>query len=407
LRQLNEVLEQRVEERTRAWEQANAALKDEDRRKDEFLAILAHELRNPLAPIANAIEILKRFEGDLELCREARDTMERQLGLLVRLVDDLLEVSRIRRGKIELRKSRVELATIVRQAVEAVEPFARRKEQVLRASIPEEPIVLDADAVRLTQVLGNLLNNACKFTPPRGRIDLTAERGGDHVTIRVRDEGIGIAPEQLHHIFEMFAQLNSSLERNEVGLGIGLTLVRNLVELHGGTVEAKSAGAGRGSEFVVTLPTARGDGRSAAIAKNVPADPAERRSSGLKVLLVDDNRDAAQTMAMLLKLDKHEVVTGSDGQEAVDTARRMRPDVVLLDIGLPTLNGYEAARQIRADLGDAVTLVAVTGWGQEEDRKKSKEAGFDHHLTKPVEPQALMKLVRDVAPSGRRTDGAR
>jgi signal transduction histidine kinase len=397
LRQMNELLERRVEERTRALERANAALKEEDRRKDEFLAILAHELRNPLAPIANAIEILKRFEGDVDMCRDARDTMSRQLTLLVRLVDDLLEVSRIRRGKIELRKSRVELAAIVRQAVEAVEPFARRKEHELKVSIPDEPIFFDADAVRLTQVVGNLLNNACKFTPAGGHIELTARRSGDRVLIRVRDDGMGIAPEQLNHIFEMFTQLDASLERSEMGLGIGLTLVRNLVELHGGRVEARSAGAGRGSEFIITLPVSADRPSPSENSAGPTLEPAERRSSGLKILLVDDNRDAAHTLAMLLRFDKHDVTTGSDGLEAVETACRIKPDVVLLDIGLPTLNGYDAARRIREELGRDVVLTAVTGWGQEEDRRKSKEAGFDYHLTKPVEPQALMQLVRNIA----------
>jgi signal transduction histidine kinase len=401
LRQMNELLEQRVEERTRDLERANAALKQEDRRKDEFLAILAHELRNPLAPIANSIEILKRFEGDVELCRQARDTMERQLVLMVRLVDDLLEVSRIRRGKIELRRARVELAAIVRQAVEAAEPFARRKGHRLEVTIPDEPITLDADSVRLTQVIGNLLNNACKFTPAGGRVALQAERVGEQVVIRVRDDGIGIAPDQVHRIFEMFTQLDASLERSEVGLGIGLTLVRNLVELHGGSVEARSEGAGRGSEFIVRLPIAAAGGPSgatpAAGSRVAAADSAERRPAGLNVLLVDDNRDALRTMAMLLRYDKHEVATASDGQEAVDAAGQIRPDVALLDIGLPTLNGYEVARRIREQLGSAVTLIAVTGWGQDEDRQKSKAAGFDHHLVKPVEPQALLKLIREIA----------
>jgi signal transduction histidine kinase len=407
LRQLNEALEGRVEERTRALERANAALKEEDRRKDEFLAILAHELRNPLAPIANSIEILKQFEGNGELCRQARDTMGRQLALLVRLVDDLLEVSRIRRGKIELRRSRVELSVIVRQAVEGVEPYARRKGQRVDVSIPAESIPLDADSVRLTQVIGNLLNNAAKFTPSGGHIELAVERKGDEVSIRVRDDGIGIAPEQLERIFEMFTQLDSSLERSEVGLGIGLTLVRNLVELHGGSIEARSAGTGRGSEFVIRLPVAEAgrmpsdDRASTTSAAARSTEPTVQRGAGLKVLLVDDNRDAAHTMAMLLRYDKHDVVIGADGLEAVETAARIEPDVVLLDIGLPTLNGYEAARRIREQLGDAVTLIAVTGWGQEEDRQKSKEAGFDHHLTKPVEPQVLMKMVRDLAPGSR------
>ena len=368
-----------------ARKQAEEDLKEAGRRKDEFLAMLAHELRNPLAPIRNALQLI-RLKGGGE--REpAMEMMERQVGQIVRLVDDLLDVSRVSRGNIELRKEQVELAAIVNHAVEAAGPPCERMEQELSITLPSQPIYLDADPIRLAQVVENLLNNACKFTPRSGRVRLTVEREGEYAVLRVRDSGIGIAADQLSRIFEMFVQVDTSLERTQGGLGIGLTLVKNLVEMHGGTVEARSPGAGLGSEFVVRLPVLTAYSR---LAPREP--PAAKPTLPRRILVVDDNRDAAESLAMLLKLSGHEVHTAHDGLDAVEAAAKFKPDVILLDLGLPKLNGYEAARRIRERRGDVV-LVALTGWGQEKDRRRSAEAGFDTHIVKPVDYNALTKLL--------------
>ncbi len=366
------------------------ALQDSDRRKDEFLAMLAHELRNPLAPIRNAVQIFRGKGLPIPELQWATDVVDRQVHQMTRLVDDLLDVSRITRGKIELRKERVELATVVSSAVDTSRPLIDKWGHKLTITIPPTAIHLDADATRLAQVLANLLNNAAKYTDHGGRISLSAEQHDHHVLIRVTDTGIGIAPEMLPRIFELFTQVDRTLERSEGGLGIGLTLVQRLVEMHGGTVEAHSDGRGKGSEFVVRLPLAAEvpGQRSAKEGADTTAPPTCR------ILVVDDNRDSADSLGMLLRMMGNNVHTAYDGLEAVGAAAAFRPDVVLLDIGLPKLNGYEAARQIRQQSGGAnIVLIALTGWGQEEDRRRTREAGFDHHLTKPLDLAVLQKIL--------------
>ena len=374
-----------------------ATLKEADLRKDEFLAMLAHELRNPLAPIRNAAQIFRAKAPPTAELRWASDVIDRQIRQMTRLVDDLLDVSRISRGKIQLRKQLTELSAVVDSAVEASRPLMEKWGHELTVSVPAEPILLEADVTRLAQVLSNLLNNAAKYTDHGGRIRLSAERHGRHVLIRVKDTGIGIPPDMLRGIFDMFAQADRSLERSEGGLGIGLTLVQRLVEMHGGSVEARSDGPGTGSEFLVSLPLAehaRGQRPPAAAGGDqaVPSPPARR------ILIVDDNADAADSLAVLLRMMGNEVYTAHDGLEAVGAAAAFQPDVVLLDIGLPKLSGYEVARRIREQArGSDVVLIAVTGWGQEDDRRRSREAGFDHHMTKPVEFGALQRLLAESA----------
>jgi PAS domain S-box-containing protein len=367
-------------------------LADADRRKDEFLATLAHELRNPLAPIRHAVELQRRAAGDSALMEKARSMMERQLAQMVRLIDDLLDISRITRGKLRLRKERVELAAVIRSGIEAARPLIDAQGHQLTVTLPPEPIHLDADSLRLAQVFSNLLNNAAKYTEKGGRIWLTAERQRSEVVVSVRDTGIGIATEHLSHIFEMFSQVAPALERSQGGLGIGLALVRGLVELHGGNVEARSAGLGKGSEFLVRLAVVA----TAAPPRAETGGDGEKFTAAarLRILVVDDNRDAADSLAIMLRLAGHEVEMANDGLEAVQAAGAFRPDVVLLDIGLPRMNGYEAARHIREQpWGKDMPLIALTGWGQEEDKRRAQEAGFDHHLTKPVEAEAIQKVL--------------
>jgi signal transduction histidine kinase/ActR/RegA family two-component response regulator len=383
-KRLEEELRHRVEQ-----------LADADQRKDEFLATLAHELRNPLAPISNAVELIGRANGDSAMLEKARCMMERQVGQLVRLVDDLLDISRITRGKVQLRKERVELAGVVRDAIEAARPRIDAQAHELTVALPHEPVLLDADPTRLEQVISNLLNNAAKYTEKGGRIWLTAERQAGDVIVSVRDTGIGIAAEHLAHIFEMFSQVSPALERSHGGLGIGLALVKGLVELHGGSVQAQSSGAGFGSEFTVRLPIVE----AAVSAPQQPDDRREQCRCGKKchVLIADDLRDSVESLAMMLHMAGHDVHTAHDGLEAVQAAAVFHPDVVVLDIGMPRMNGYEAARHIRKQpWGQKMVLVALTGWGQEEDRRRSLEAGFNHHLTKPVKPAALEQLLADL-----------
>ncbi len=380
----------RVEDELR---RAEAALKEADRRKDEFLATLAHELRNPLAPIRNALQIL-RLSPDRKTREDARCLMQRQLEQMVRLVDDLLDLSRISGGKLELRKEQVSLAEVVNSAVETSRPLIDHMGHELTVTLPNQTITVDADLSRLAQVFSNLLNNSAKYTDRGGRIWLTVEQEGSDVLVSVKDSGIGIAANQLPRLFEMFSQVDSSLERSQGGLGIGLTLVKRLVELHDAQIEVRSEGLGQGAEFVVRLPVV-----VRASAPPVPAEeeePAAPKSS-LRILIVDDNRDGADSLVMLLRIMGNDTRTAYDGQQGVDVAEEFRPEVMLLDIGLPKLNGYEACRRIRQQpWGKSVVLIAMTGWGQEDDRRRSQEAGFDHHMVKPVDPQDLMKLLAEL-----------
>ena len=367
-----------------------AELSAAHRRKDEFLATLAHELRNPLAPIRNGLQLMKLAGGQAATVEQARSMMERQLTQMVRLVDDLVDVSRISRDKVELKREQVELAAVVNSAVETSRPLVEQMGHQLTVTLPDQPVVVDADLTRLAQVFLNLLNNAAKYSDRGGNIQLIVERQGSDVVVTVKDTGIGIDADQLPRIFEMFMQVDRSLEKSQGGLGIGLTLVKRLVEMHGGRVEAKSEGPGKGSEFVVRLP--------------VVIEPSKARQSGdeaeqlvkssQRILVVDDNRDGADSLSEMLKIMGNDTRTAYDGQEGVDVAGAFRPDVLLLDIGLPKLNGYEACRRIREQpWGKDVVLIAVTGWGQDDDRRRSQEAGFDHHMVKPVDPQALIKML--------------
>jgi len=379
----------RLEEELR---QRAAQLADADRRKDEFLAMLAHELRNPLQPLTNALHLLGRSHADKE---RFLAMASRQVTHLVRLVDDLLDVSRITQGKITLRKEPVRLSELVAQAVETVRPSIEPSGHSVSVSLPAEPLQLDADPARLAQVLANLLSNAAKYTPPGGSIWLTAERAGDQVAIRVRDTGAGIDPELLPHVFDLFVQGDTPADRAPGGLGIGLTIVRRLVEMHGGRVEAHSAGGGRGSEFIVWLPASPPSFGEAIVPRDERKDAAPPR--GLRVLVVEDNRDSAESLAEMLGLWGHQVHIAFDGVAALELAERHRPDLVLSDIGLPGMDGYELARRLRDGRGPArAVLVALTGYGRDDDKRRALEAGFDHHLVKPPDMGALEELLRRV-----------
>jgi PAS domain S-box-containing protein len=371
---------------------AEEALREADRRKDEFIATLAHELRNPLAPIRNASLVAKSPGATEEQRRWSHDVIERQVKQMALLLDDLLDVSRITRGILQLRREPVALAAIVDTAVETSRPLIDARGHELSVALPKEPLWLQADPLRLAQVLSNLLTNAAKYSEPGGKIELSAERGPTHFLIRVKDSGLGIEPQFLPRIFEMFSQGQPAIDRAEGGLGIGLALVRGLVTLHGGTLEATSPGAGQGSLFTVRLPLA------VLLRSPHDADRAEQRvgarSNGRRVLVVDDNRDSAESLALLLSLKGHEIRCAHDGQEALELADAFLPELVLLDIGMPHMNGYEVAKRIRAQSwGRDATLVAITGWGQAEDKRRASEAGFDHHLVKPIDSQELTKLV--------------
>jgi PAS domain S-box-containing protein len=373
-----------------------AELREADRLKDEFLAMLGHELRNPMAPISNMLEILKRSSGNDALIQEARGTMERQLAHLARLVDDLIDVSRITRGKLELRNERIEVASAVSQAVEACRPLLDRGRLRLEVSMPDAPVFLDADSVRLVQVVGNLLNNACKFSREGGQIWLTVTSREREVAIAVRDEGVGIPEDKLKSVFDLFVQLDRELERTGGGLGIGLTLVKRIVRMLGGTVTAHSEGPGRGSEFVVHLPVVTEHRRE----RRAYPSPEPVPVATHRILVVDDNVDAASSLSALLRITGNDTEMAHDGLEAVEAAARLRPDVVLLDIGLPRLNGYDACRRIRLlPGGNNMVLIAMTGWGQESDRLRSRQAGFDHHMVKPVDFAALMKAIAETRAS--------
>lgn len=367
-----------------------ADLSETDRRKNEFLATLAHELRNPLAPMSNMLEVVKRSGDNRELLKQAHETIERQLAQLVRLVDDLLDLNRITHDRLELRRSEVELATVIHQAVEVARPLIDAAKQQLTVVLPDEPIYLNADRARLAQVFGNLLNNSGKYTGENGAISLTAKRNGDEVMVSVRDNGAGIPADKIDSIFDMFMQVDRSSEGSQDGLGIGLTLVKRLVEMHGGSIEAQSAGEGQGSEFVVTLPVTK---EPAAVGSSVP-DTASAPSSQRRILIVDDNRDSAESLAMLFDITGNQTCMAHDGVEALEAIEKYKPDVVLLDIGLPKLDGHEVCRRVREQpWGKDIIMIALTGWGQEDDRRKSEEAGFNGHLVKPVDYDKLLALL--------------
>jgi signal transduction histidine kinase/CheY-like chemotaxis protein len=366
------------------------ALRDADRRKDEFLATLAHELRNPLAPLRNALEIMRRADANPAMTQKARDMMERQVNQMVRLVDDLLDVSRITTGKLGIRKSVIELQAAVRDAVETVRPFLESRKHDIELQLPSQPISVEGDRTRLAQVFANLLHNAGKYTEPGGYITLSVAQEGEEAVVRVRDNGIGLEPHSLASIFEMFVQVDRSLERTQAGLGVGLTLSKRLVALHCGTLAVKSDGAGKGSEFTVRLPLA-----GAALPTADPESP--RPMAGTRprrILLADDNVDFAKSLAVVLASRGHEVRVAHDGAEALATAAHFNPDFAFLDIGMPKVHGYEVARRLRELPATAeCVLVALTGWGQEDDRQRAREAGFDRHLVKPVDPDDIDTIL--------------
>lgn len=370
------------------------ALKEADQRKDEFLATLAHELRNPLAPLRNGLQLMHLAADNPEEVSRTREMMERQLTHMVRLVDDLLDISRVTTGKVSLRLEPVNVHAAVTAAVEASRSVIDAGQHTLNLNLPADPLWLQADSTRVTQIIGNLLTNAAKYTKSGGVITVSVEQKGSGVTITVSDTGIGIPKDMLPKVFDLFTQVGGSLDRSQGGLGIGLALVKRLVELHGGTVVSKSGGPGTGSTFSVTLPF----GEKITPSLTGSSIEAEKKSGSYKILVVDDNIDGAESLALILSFEGHNTQIAHSGPAALSSAEKFRPDLVFLDIGLPEMNGYEVATTLRADETKygCPTLVAVTGWGSEDDRKRSKAAGFDHHLTKPVENTQIIKLLRDL-----------
>jgi PAS domain S-box-containing protein len=392
LRQAGDFIERvRLEEGLRSSEEA---LREADRRKDEFLALLAHELRNPLAPIRYALATSRKAQRSPEQRRRAEDVMERQVEHMSRLLDDLLDISRITRGNLELKKTSTELNTVIGAAIETARPLLDAKHHSLSLDLPKHPVQLDADAVRLAQAFSNLLINAAKYTNPGGNIQLLAAQDQGIAVITVRDNGIGISPEMMPQLFKLFSQPHAVAGHTEGGLGVGLALVRGLVTLHGGSVEARSEGIGRGSEFVVRLPLGLPVARQ--LDEEIEGSTAVL-GPGLRILVVDDNRDAADTCAMVLELSGHRVQTAYNGRAALALGETFHPDAVVLDIGLPDVDGYQLAQSVRASSwGHGIALIAVTGWGQEEDRRRAMEAGFDHHLTKPIAAEKLEVLLQSL-----------
>jgi len=383
----NASLQVEIAERRRA----EARLTEADRRKDEFLATLAHELRNPLAPIQSALNVHK-LEAEPDARRQLIGIIERQVHLLARLVDDLLDVARITRGKLDLRRQNVRVHDLLAAAIETARPLVDASGHTLVAEVADGDVVLFADAQRLSQVFANILNNACKYTAPGGRIELQARAAAGQLAVTVRDNGIGLTAEQCEHIFDLFVQADASLERSRGGLGIGLTLVRQLVQMHGGQVEVRSEGLGRGSEFTIRIPIAAEFTATPADAAPAVAAVVERP---LRVLIVDDNHDGADMLALTLSIMGHQVATVYEPLEAVAAAESFRPDVAFLDIGMPTLNGYELAALIRPQpWASRLLLVALTGWGQEENRQRSAAAGFDEHLVKPIELETIQRICQ-------------
>jgi signal transduction histidine kinase/CheY-like chemotaxis protein len=390
---LDEAIEASVECYARNREtqerQLHEALQEADRRKNEFLAMLAHELRNPLASLRNTLEVVRLAEDAPEPLRQGRDMMARQVSQMSRLVDDLLDVARIAQGKLDLQVGKLDLRSAVQEAVQMNLPLREAHRHALSVSLPEEPLWVEGDEMRVVQIVVNLLNNSSKYTPDGGNLSLAACLEGDEVVVRVKDDGIGIPPEKIVHIFDLFAQIDLGVERTHGGLGIGLALVRRLVELHGGGIRAISEGEGRGSEFVVRLPAAAA-GHVLEAHRTTEADvPAPSRH----ILIVEDNEDGRESLATLLRLLGHRVDTAADGALGVAAALEGRPEVALVDIGLPVLDGYEVARQVRAGLGAGVYLVALTGYGRPDDQARAAEAGFNAHLLKPVDPEMLQRML--------------
>jgi signal transduction histidine kinase/ActR/RegA family two-component response regulator len=378
------------------------ALREADRRKDEFLAMLAHELRNPLAPITNAAHLLRLAGHDSRVRENAQHLIERQVSHLVRLVDDLLDVSRVSRGKIVLQKMPLDLVAVIQHAVETSRPIIDSRRHGLKVDLPDDAVLVDGDFVRLAQVVSNLLNNAAKYTDDAGRISLAVEvtrspsLATTQAVVRVRDNGRGIEPAALRNLFDLFYQVEQNIDRAEGGLGIGLSLVKSLVEMHGGEIEAHSAGSGRGSEFIVRLPMLANEGT--VVGKSAgPSQPPKPA----RILVVDDNRDSADSMAQLLRFDGHDVLTSQDGRQAVEVAVRERPDFILLDIGLPGLNGYQACQAMREAGLQETLIAAMTGYGQNEDRLRAREARFDAHFTKPVAYEELRAFLIDRLPGAK------
>ena len=379
---------------------AEDALKEADRRKDEFLAMLAHELRNPLAPIRNAAQVLKLIIPSDANQQWAREIIERQTQHLTRLVDDLLDVSRITQGKVKLAREPLDLTTVIHRAVETSRPLIDARHHQLTVTLAPDSLRVEGDPTRLVQVVGNLLNNAAKYTDEGGRIELEAAREGQEAVVRVRDNGMGLPADLLPHVFDLFTQADRSLDRSQGGLGIGLTLVRQLVEMHGGRVEAKSEGPGHGSEFTLRLPLSQAAGAT----QTDPSAAGQARQGGraLKILVVEDNVDSAEMLAFMLRLGGHDIRIAHNGAEALEAAHAFAPQIVLCDIGLPGMNGYEVAARLRGQTAfNRMPLIALTGYGQDEARRRAREAGFDYHLTKPVEPEALAALLAALVADGR------
>jgi len=373
---------------------SDEALREADRRKDEFLAVLAHELRNPLAPLMNAQELVRHAAAEIPALRRTSDMMERQLTQLVRLVDDLLDVSRITRGRIELRRTPVSLALAIESAVESCQGLVIARGHDIRLDLDLEPQLVDGDFARLSQVFANLLSNSVKYTDRGGRIDIRLRRDGGDALVSVRDTGIGIPRESLGAVFEMFSQVSSHQPRAEGGLGIGLALVRRLVQMHGGAISVESDGPGTGSVFTVRLPLLRTAAVRDAFSATASAQPASECSHKRRVLVADDNADAAESLALLLQMQGHETRTVADGLQAVEVAQAFRPDVIFMDVGMPRVDGIEATRRIRAEpWGGAILIVALTGWGQQNDRAQTREVGMDVHLVKPINLDSIAAIL--------------
>jgi signal transduction histidine kinase len=392
LERLNSELEQRVADRTAALEATTAALQEADRRKDEFLAILAHELRNPLAPIRTAVQLLRKRDLAETQNMRAREVIERQVQHLVCLIDDLLDVSRITRGMITLQRERVLIDAVVARAVETARPLIDARKHELALDLPEELLSVEGDPTRLVQIIGNILHNAAKFTEPGGRIVLSVTREDSYAVISVRDFGMGIPPELVAKIFDLFSQVHQKSESAHGGLGIGLALVRRLVEMHGGVVTASSGGLGKGTEVTIRLPVIGVQSTIVALPSSDTKRPPQ--VSPRRILVADDNSDAAEALALQLRLAGHDVRSANDGLEALEVAETFAPQVVLLDLGMPRMDGYETAREIRRKWwGKSATLVALTGWGGQQDRQKTSDAGFDAHLVKPVTEFDLFQAI--------------